>query len=139
MTLWSSTSWSRTSRGWLRGSITTGGGTTAWFTYVKRTCGRGFRRHRCFRMRSGNAHATLIMTAHQQRIGFPDGDRGYRYANLDAGMLGGRVYLQTVGLNLGCCGIGAYFDDEVSELIGVSPDEELVVYLAAIGVPAGGE
>jgi len=81
----------------------------------------------------GNADAALVMTVDLQRLGRPDGDRGYRYAGLNAGMLGGRVYLQTTGLELGCCGIGAYFDDEVSDLIGVSPEKELVIYLAAIG------
>jgi SagB-type dehydrogenase family enzyme len=84
------------------------------------------------------ADIALVMTVDLARMGSPDGDRGYRYAALDAGMLGGRVYLQTTGLNLGCCGIGAYFDDEVSDLIGVSPNRELVIYLAAIGAPEPG-
>ncbi|MHC4092194.1 MAG: SagB/ThcOx family dehydrogenase, partial [Planctomycetota bacterium] len=86
----------------------------------------------------GNADAALVMTVDVQRLGYPDADRGYRYACLNAGMLGGRVYLQTTALQLGCCGIGAFFDDEVSELIGVSPEQELVVYLAAIGAPEPG-
>jgi SagB-type dehydrogenase family enzyme len=83
----------------------------------------------------GEAHVAFVMTADLKRLGYPDGDRGYRYANLDAGMLGGRLYLMATGLNLGCCGIGAFFDDEVSELIDVSPEEELVLYLVAVGVP----
>ncbi len=82
----------------------------------------------------GDAHAALIMTIDKQRLGFPDGDRGYRYAALDAGMLGGRTYLQATGLGLGCCGIGAYFDDEINALIDADPAEEMVVYMAAIGV-----
>jgi len=81
----------------------------------------------------GDADAVLVMTIDLSRLGYPDGDRGYRYAALDAGMLGGRLYLQTTGMELGCCGIGAYFDDEVSEIIGVSPAKELVIYVAAIG------
>ena len=81
----------------------------------------------------GNAHAILVMTLDLERLGVPDGDRGYRYAGLSAGMLGGRLYLQTTGLDLGCCGIGAFFDDDVSKIIGVIPEKELVIYLAAIG------
>ena len=87
----------------------------------------------------GDADAALVMTVDLQRLGHPDGDRGYRYAGLNAGMLGGRVYLQTTGLELGCCGIGAYFDDEVSDLIGVSPEKELVIYMAAIGAREPGD
>jgi SagB-type dehydrogenase family enzyme len=84
----------------------------------------------------GDAQAVLIMTADRETSSWPDGDRGYRYALLDAGMLGGRIYLQAGALGLGCCGIGAYFDDEVSELIDADPEQELVVYLMAIGVKA---
>lgn len=82
----------------------------------------------------GECDAALIMTVDRERFGYPDADRGYRYAGFDAGMLGGRIYLQATGMGLGCCGVGAFFDDEVSELIGVSPEEELVLYMAAIGV-----
>lgn len=86
----------------------------------------------------GESDVYLIMTMDLERFGYPDADRGYRYAALDAGMLGGRLYLQTVGLGLGCTGIGAFFDDEVSQSIGVSQSKELVVYTAAIGVKAEG-
>jgi len=79
------------------------------------------------------AQAVLIMTVDAQRLGFPDGDRGYRYAALEAGMWGGRTYLQTTAINMGCCGIGAYFDDRVSRLIKADPEQELVIYIAAIG------
>jgi SagB-type dehydrogenase family enzyme len=82
----------------------------------------------------GECDALLIMTIDLERFGYPDADRGYRYAAFDAGMLGGRVYLQTTGMGLGCCGIGAFFDNHVSELIDVSPEKELVLYMTAVGV-----
>ncbi|MHC4318509.1 MAG: SagB/ThcOx family dehydrogenase [Planctomycetota bacterium] len=84
----------------------------------------------------GESGVALIKTIDVESLGEPDGDRGYRYAALDAGMLGGNVYLQTVALGLGCTGIGAFFDDEVSEVIGVDPSEELIIYMSAIGVTA---
>ncbi|MFH1843317.1 MAG: SagB family peptide dehydrogenase [bacterium] len=83
----------------------------------------------------GNAQVTVIFTADQQRLGSRDGDRDYRYANLDAGMLGGRLYLQATALGLGCCGIGAYFDQEINDLIRVPPEQELVLYCCAVGIP----
>ncbi len=50
----------------------------------------------------------------------------------------GRSTFQATWLGLGCCGIGAFFDDEVSDLIGVSPEKELVIYMAAIGAKETG-
>ncbi len=86
----------------------------------------------------GDAQALLIVTVDQQRLGVPDGDRGYRYACLDAGMLGGRLYLQATALRLGACGIGAYFDEEINELVRVGAEREMVLYCLAFGVPSRG-
>lgn len=86
----------------------------------------------------GSSGAVFIMTIDRDRMIHPDADRGYRYATLDAGMLGGRIYLQATSLELGCTGVGAFFDDEASELIEVAPEREQVIYMATIGVKAGG-
>lgn len=108
----------------------------------------GFRQNRCWKKTAGGWQIGVsvvgravvpIMTIDLERFGYLDADRGYRYAVMDLGMLGGRLYLQTVGLGLGWCGIGAFFDDEVSDLIKVSSDKEIVIYLAAIGVNAAGD
>jgi SagB-type dehydrogenase family enzyme len=85
----------------------------------------------------GDSGAVLVITIDRDRMIYPDADRGYRYATLDAGMLGGRVYLQTTSLGLGCTGVGALFEDRLSQLIDVSPEREHVVYTLAIGVKAG--
>ena len=61
--------------------------------------------------------------------------RGYRHAFIEAGLLGERLYLQGGALGLGVCGVGAFYDDEVSQLVGVDPALEWVVHLAAVGVP----
>jgi nitroreductase len=36
-------------------------------------------------------------------------------------------------MGLGCCGIAAFFDDEVNNLIEVDGVEETVIYLATVG------
>ena len=59
--------------------------------------------------------------------------RGYRHAFLEAGLVGERVYLEGTARGLGVCGVGAFYDDEVSALIGVDPEREWVVHLAALG------
>ncbi|ROR03277.1 SagB-type dehydrogenase family enzyme [Desulfosoma caldarium] len=60
------------------------------------------------------------------------GPRGYRSAMLDAGRLGQRVYLASTALGLGCCGIGAYYDEELRSLFHLGSGCD-VVYLTASG------
>ena len=62
-----------------------------------------------------------------------DGDRGYRYTCILAGLVGGGLYLQASSLGLGVCGIGAFEDQAVSTAVGVDPDKEAVLYLVAVG------
>lgn len=65
------------------------------------------------------------------------GARGYRYAMLAAGRLGHRVYLASTALDLGCCGIGAFYDHEAKELLGLVGASRLL-YLVAVGSVRGG-
>ena len=60
------------------------------------------------------------------------GPRGYRYAMLEAGRLGERIYLVSTSLGLGCCGIGAFYDNETAKWIGLNRDSRLL-YLVAVG------
>ena len=74
------------------------------------------------------AWATVI----QRAVG-KYGDRGYRYALLDAGHLGGQLQLAAVALGLGSVNIGAFYDAEVNALLGVDGTREFAVYLTAVG------
>lgn len=60
------------------------------------------------------------------------GPRGYRYALLEAGRLGQRLYLASTAMKLGCCGIGAFYDSEAGQLFGLNEDSALL-YLVATG------
>jgi SagB-type dehydrogenase family enzyme len=60
------------------------------------------------------------------------GPRGYRYAMLIAGRLGQRIYLATTAMGIGCCGIGAFYDDEAAHLLGLNEQTSLL-YLVAAG------
>lgn len=84
----------------------------------------------------GRAGVVFVLTLDSRHLPLPDGDRGYRYAALEAGFVGGLVYLQATALGLGCTGIGAFFDDEVAGLVGSNPTKEPVIYLLAVGAPA---
>lgn len=59
--------------------------------------------------------------------------RAYRYIYLDAGHIGQSLYLAATALGLGCCAIGAFYDDAVDALIGADGAAETVVYMAAVG------
>lgn len=61
------------------------------------------------------------------------GASSYRNILLQAGRLGQRVYLTAEALKLGCCGIGAFYDDELREVIDLPPEWN-VLYLLGVGI-----
>jgi nitroreductase len=60
------------------------------------------------------------------------GARGYRYAMETAGRMGQRLYVTATSMGLGCCGIGAFYDTEATELLNVNNASRLL-YLVAVG------
>lgn len=60
------------------------------------------------------------------------GDRGYRGALQAAGRLGHRLYLAAESLGIGACGVGAFFDGDAAELLGL-PDGAGLAYVVAVG------
>jgi SagB-type dehydrogenase family enzyme len=79
------------------------------------------------------ASVVFIWTAVVQRSKWKYRERGYRYIYLDAGHIGQNLYLAATALDLGCCTIGALYDEDVNQLIGVDGTEETVVYMGAVG------
>ena len=60
------------------------------------------------------------------------GARGYRYAMLAAGRMGQRLYMAATAMGMGCCGIGALYDGEAAERLGLN-DASKLLYLVAVG------
>lgn len=60
------------------------------------------------------------------------GPRGYRYAMLTAGRLGQRLYVAAEAMGMGCCGIGALYDGEAMEMLGLNQSSRLL-YVVAVG------
>lgn len=60
-------------------------------------------------------------------------ERAWRYLYLDAGHIVQNLALAAAALDLGLCPIGAYYDGEVDELLGLDGEEETVLYMASIG------
>ena len=79
------------------------------------------------------AACVFIWTAIVERSKWKYRERAYRYIYMDAGHIGQNLYLAATALNLGCCTVGAFFDEEVDRLIEVDGKEEISVYLGAVG------
>jgi SagB-type dehydrogenase family enzyme len=80
-----------------------------------------------------SAAVVFIWVAVIQRSRQKYRQRAYRYIYLDCGHIAQNLYLAATALGLGCCGIGAIFDDEVNDLVGVDGQEETAIYLATVG------
>jgi SagB-type dehydrogenase family enzyme len=79
------------------------------------------------------AACVFVWTAIVQRSKWKYRERAYRYIYMDVGHIGQTLYLAATALNLGCCTVGAFFDDEVDRVIGVDGKNEISVYLGAVG------
>jgi SagB-type dehydrogenase family enzyme len=77
--------------------------------------------------------AVFIWTAIAGRSKWKYHERAYRYIYLDAGHIGQNLYLAATALGLGCCTIGAFFDTEINEIIGIDGQNETAVYLGVVG------
>ena len=81
----------------------------------------------------GQCGAVLFVTLILQRMRPKYQDRSYRYGLLEAGHVGENAYLAATDMGLGACGIGAFMDDAMNEMLGVDGVEEAVVYMVAVG------
>lgn len=62
------------------------------------------------------------------------GNRGYRAAQLEAAIIGGKCYLAAYGQQLGATGL-TFFDDDVSEFFSPHAAGKSVMFLTALGKP----
>lgn len=81
----------------------------------------------------GAGAAVFIWTAVLNRAMNKYRERAIRYIFLDAGHICQNLMLGATSLGLGCCPVGAFFDGEVEQLVQVDGQEEVALYLAAVG------
>jgi SagB-type dehydrogenase family enzyme len=60
------------------------------------------------------------------------GNRGYRAAQLEAGIIGGKLYLSAYAQRLGASGL-TFFDDDVTRFFSPHADNKSVMFLLALG------
>lgn len=81
----------------------------------------------------GTAPVVFIWTGVLNRAMWKYRDRAIRYLFLDAGHICQNLMLAATALGLGVCPVGAFFDEEVERLLNVDGQEEVALYLAAVG------
>ena len=62
------------------------------------------------------------------------GNRGYRAVQLEAGAIGGRIYLAAYAQHLGATGL-TFFDDDVINFFSPHAEHKSAIFLVAIGKP----
>ncbi len=80
-----------------------------------------------------NSAVTFIWVAVRYRMYWRYVERGYRYLHLDAGHVCQNLYLAAEATGCGACAIGAFFDEEINELLGLDGEEQFVIYMATVG------
>ncbi len=79
------------------------------------------------------AAVVFIWTAMMLRCMVKYRDRAMRYIPMDLGHVCQNVQLAATAMDLGSCPIGAFYDDDINELLGVDGEEEAVLYLITVG------
>ncbi|WP_406661628.1 SagB/ThcOx family dehydrogenase [Methanolobus sp. ZRKC3] len=76
-----------------------------------------------------NAAADIVIAAEYSRTMIKYGDRGIRYAHIEVGFAAQNVYLQAIPLGIGTCAVGAFYDDDVADDIGLQSSEKPLLIL----------
>ena len=80
------------------------------------------------------APAIIVVTGIYQRTEGKYGGRAERYVELEAGHAAQNILLQAVALKLGAVPIGAFYDEQVQDVLGLPP-EHRPLYLIPVGHP----
>jgi SagB-type dehydrogenase family enzyme len=84
---------------------------------------------------AAEASANVYVLVHLEPLLERYGARGYRVAQMEGGILGGRTYLAAYALGLGATGL-TFYDDAVTEFFSPHAAGKAVMFLVAVGVPA---
>ena len=79
------------------------------------------------------AAVVIIWTAMMLRCMTKYRERAMRYIPMDLGHVCQNVQLAATAMGFGSCPIGAFYDDDFNELLGVDGQEETVLYLITVG------
>jgi SagB-type dehydrogenase family enzyme len=80
-----------------------------------------------------NSAVDFVWTAVIERSKWKYLQRCYRYIYMDVGHIGQNFYLVAEALGLGACTIGAIYDDEINDLLGIDGINETTLYVGVVG------
>ncbi len=83
----------------------------------------------------GDASIVFFLMADLEEFLAKLGNRGYRVAQLEGGIIGGRIYLSSYALGLGASG-STFYDDAVTEFFSPHAKGKSTMIVVAVGVPA---
>lgn len=81
-----------------------------------------------------DACVDIFFLVHLEQILERYGNRGYRAVQLEAGAIGGRIYLAVYAQHLGATGL-TFFDDDVVNFFSPHAKDKSAIFLVAIGKP----
>ena len=76
-----------------------------------------------------NAPAVIVLAAVYERTTGKYRDRGIRYVHMEAGHAAQNVHLEAVSLKLATVVIGAFYDEKVQKILGLSSDEAPLIIM----------
>lgn len=79
------------------------------------------------------ASVAIIMTAVFGRTKIKYGERGYRFALIEAGHVAQNICLTAVAMGLGACTIGGFIDDYINNIVDIDGVDEATIYIVTIG------
>ena len=98
---------------------------------------RGDSAHLCLGQELGGSSSFTVFYLCDLESAFTRfGNRAYRLAQLEAGIMGGRIYLLSYALGLGATGL-TFFDDLVTDFFSPHAGGKEAIFVMAVGHPAG--
>jgi SagB-type dehydrogenase family enzyme len=92
--------------------------------------------HLCFEQALGaDASVVVFFMADLERVFQRFGNRGYRAVHLEAGILGGKLYLCAGAVGLGASGL-TFYDDEVTAFFAPHATGKSAIFVVALGQTA---
>ncbi|CAB3289864.1 SagB-type dehydrogenase domain protein [Methanocaldococcus lauensis] len=82
------------------------------------------------------APIVIIIAADFERTTRVYGDRGFRYVHMEVGHVAQNIYLMATSLGLGTVSVGAFYDNEIKNILGI---DEYPLLLMPVGVPLSEE
>src|SRR5205814_3348671 len=79
-----------------------------------------------------DASVAVFFLADLQAVFERFGSRGYRAVQLEAGIIGGKLYLAAYALHLGATGL-TFYDDDVIQFFSPHAEGKSAIFLVAVG------